>query len=531
MASWESVSEGERVRSLISAEPGASRRAAKTSPNRPTTSGAPSLNRPVIQGWETTTVAPFPLTTRKPAQRHSAPQGQHESSPGSSPCRRQGLESGEKPHESEKQSTRPEGARQRIIRNTYTYGGEGRICAVKSLSTGLITGYLYDAEGVRVIKGSLGTAVCPNSAASFAAVTAQYLLGPGGEQVTGLSGAGSWVHTNVWAAGKLDATYDTNGLHFHFSDPLGTRRVQVAGGGASPGCIENSFQSLPYGNGLTAYPGCESGDDATEHHFTGKERDSESGNDYFGARYYASTMGRFLSPDKPVDQHPEDPQSWNLYSYVRNNPLISIDQDGNYDCGQMTADQCTQFGNNLTAAQNQLATAHQNGTITDAQFKQGSDALGAYGTLNDHNGVTVNVGATGGYPGTTYVSNDGTVSAANPTGQNIQVTFNPRVFGGNSDALNGVIGHEGSHVGDGEAWAKAGFTDAARPTNFDTEFKAYGVTTIFGAAQGARSLLGTKPGDTTPHLIWLKNFSDDVNNAVRTNMDQSSLSELGGKGV
>jgi RHS repeat-associated protein len=30
---------------------------------------------------------------------------------------------------------------------------------------------------------------------------------------------------------------------------------------------------------------------------TGKERDSESGNDYFGARYYASTMGRFMSPD------------------------------------------------------------------------------------------------------------------------------------------------------------------------------------------------------------------------------------------
>jgi hypothetical protein len=50
----------------------------------------------------------------------------------------------------------------------------------------------------------------------------------------------------------------------------------------------------------------------------------------------------------------------------------------------------------------------------------------AYGTLNDHNGVTVNVSATGGYPGSTYVSSDGTVSTANPTGQNIQVTFNPR---------------------------------------------------------------------------------------------------------
>jgi RHS repeat-associated protein len=56
--------------------------------------------------------------------------------------------------------------------------------------------------------------------------------------------------------------------------------------------------------------------------FTGKERDSESGNDYFGARYYASSMGRWLSPDwsGPGDPVPyanfEDPQSLNLYSYV-----------------------------------------------------------------------------------------------------------------------------------------------------------------------------------------------------------------------
>lgn len=67
--------------------------------------------------------------------------------------------------------------------------------------------------------------------------------------------------------------------------------------------------------------------------FTGKERDAESGNDYFGARYYGSSMGRFMSPDPSglLAQHPEDPQSWNLYAYVRNNPLILIDPNG-LDC-------------------------------------------------------------------------------------------------------------------------------------------------------------------------------------------------------
>jgi RHS repeat-associated protein len=79
-------------------------------------------------------------------------------------------------------------------------------------------------------------------------------------------------------------------------------------------------------------------------------RESESGNDNFGARYYSSNLGRFMSPDEPnVDQDPTDPQSWNLYTYVRNNPLNNTDPngqpcirngDGNYvgDC-QSTGDE------------------------------------------------------------------------------------------------------------------------------------------------------------------------------------------------
>jgi RHS repeat-associated protein len=71
----------------------------------------------------------------------------------------------------------------------------------------------------------------------------------------------------------------------------------------------------------------------SRYHFTGKERDTESGNDYFGARYYASNMGRFMSPDPSglLAQRPEDPQSWNLYAYARNNPLIYLDPTG-LDC-------------------------------------------------------------------------------------------------------------------------------------------------------------------------------------------------------
>jgi RHS repeat-associated protein len=86
-------------------------------------------------------------------------------------------------------------------------------------------------------------------------------------------------------------------------------------------------------------------DDATEHHFTGKERDTESGNDYFEARYYASSMGRFLSPDWSAKAEPvpyaklDNPQSLNLYAYMMNNPLGGVDPDGHGGLSDILADQ------------------------------------------------------------------------------------------------------------------------------------------------------------------------------------------------
>jgi RHS repeat-associated protein len=77
--------------------------------------------------------------------------------------------------------------------------------------------------------------------------------------------------------------------------------------------------------------------------FTGKERDTESGLDYFGARYYSSTFSRFVTPDwasKPTAvpyAHFGNPQSLNLYSYVQNNPATLGDPDGHCDLCWMLA--------------------------------------------------------------------------------------------------------------------------------------------------------------------------------------------------
>ena len=129
------------------------------------------------------------------------------------------------------------------------------------------------------------------------------------------------------------ATYDgpggtaTVGYHFHLTDWLGTERMQTTAAGNQ----EETCTSYPFGDGLNCTG---QSADATEHHFTGKERDNESGNDYFGARYYGSSMGRFMSPDWSVKEEPvpyakmDDPQSLNLYAYLRDNPLAGVDADG-----------------------------------------------------------------------------------------------------------------------------------------------------------------------------------------------------------
>ncbi|HEX4019860.1 MAG TPA: RHS repeat-associated core domain-containing protein [Acidobacteriaceae bacterium] len=158
-----------------------------------------------------------------------------------------------------------------------------------------------------------------------------YVRGQGGEQMAeeamDANGNMAWQHTNVWANGTLIGTYDSNGLHFYLNDWLGTRRVQTD----YEGVTEQTCSSLPYGNGetcTTPFP--------TENLFTGKERDAESGNDYFGARYYESAMGRWLSPDWSDDPDPvpyadlSDPQTLNLYGYAHNNPLTLRDPDGHH---------------------------------------------------------------------------------------------------------------------------------------------------------------------------------------------------------
>lgn len=131
------------------------------------------------------------------------------------------------------------------------------------------------------------------------------------------------------------ATPETNGTSYLINDNLGTPRVILK----ADGSVRARHDYLPFGEELYASTGNRSTGqgynenllpaDKTRQKFTGYERDNETKLDFAKARYYSSLMGRFTSPDDFLnDTHPGEPQSWNLYAYVRNNPLSGTDPTG-----------------------------------------------------------------------------------------------------------------------------------------------------------------------------------------------------------
>jgi RHS repeat-associated protein len=174
------------------------------------------------------------------------------------------------------------------------------------------TNYYYDGDGNRVAKtsGSTGTL---------------YWRGPTGDPLSESSLAGVSQEEYIFLGGTRIARRDVSGdvVHYYFSDHLGSHGVVENATGST---CEQDIDYYPFGAVSNDY--CPS---VTQHYrFTGKERDSESGLDNFGKRYFGSSLGRFMTPDPPLmDQHIADPQSWNLYSYVRNNPLSFVDPTGN----------------------------------------------------------------------------------------------------------------------------------------------------------------------------------------------------------
>ena len=241
----------------------------------------------------------------------------------------------------------------------YAYDGENRLVSVDSGSDGGIRvrcrGKASEEDDGRVERG---LRVRPGGA------------GDGGDECDGGMESGK----SVCGAGGHVATYASNTTYFDLGDWLGTERVRTTAAGVK--C--ETVTSLAFGDGQAVTGSC---GDPSPLHFTGKQRDAESGLDNFGARYNSSSMGRFMSPDWSSTPaavpfaDPGNPQSFNLYSYVTNNPQNRTDPLGhNWFCTSGTASNCGHWtgtrgsaytnkqGNELTSNYTGLLAAEATGT-------------------------------------------------------------------------------------------------------------------------------------------------------------------------
>jgi RHS repeat-associated protein len=344
---------------------------------------------------------------------------------------------------------------------TYTYDAENRVISAYNQSNGTTT-YVYDAEGRRVRKKVNGVAT-------------DFLYDPNGKEIAAVNGSGAWLRGEVYGAGRHLATYYGGTTYFNFADHLGTERVRANMSAPPP---YETCTSLPFGDWLNC-----TGGDASPMHFTGQERDSESGLDNFGARYDSSSLGRFMTPD-PLGGSLADPQTLNKYAYVRNNPLNLTDPTGLYTCRDDPADGSSHCSSD---ADRQFELARQQ----DLQSKNNKDvvrAAQAYGDPNSSNGVTVgfaNLGRGGeGGIATSYLATD---SNDNPQAHS-DVTLNSNDLGkvgsnSVSTAFAADVGHEGSHVADAQdifksiiSGAGGNYTVGTIISQYSSEQRAYKVT-------------------------------------------------------
>jgi RHS repeat-associated protein len=228
----------------------------------------------------------------------------------------------------------------------YAFDAENRLISVDA---GVTATYIYDAQGNRVRKTT-----------PVASLDYLYDLAnrPFVEVTVPASGLGTWDRSEVFAGSRHLATYTggpTGATYNNFADALGTVHRRTTYAGATCETITN----LPFGDGQQTTGTC---GDPSPMHFTGKERDLESGLDNFGARYHASSLGRFMSPDPMhvMEQKKGDPQQWNMYTYVRNNPLRMVDANGKWP---------TEIHNQIIDKAFPGLSAHQRDILKSASYK------------------------------------------------------------------------------------------------------------------------------------------------------------------
>ena len=199
------------------------------------------------------------------------------------------------------------------------------------------TGFVYDLSG-NVITDNLGRTFDYDGenkqvkASASSGTVGEYFYDGDGKRVKKISAAETTVFVYD-ANGKTIAEYSTAlsqnpQISYLTSDHLGSPRITTDANGN----VIARHDYHPFGEEIatpqrTTALGYTT--DTVRKKFTGYERDTETELDFAQARFYSPTIGRFTVPDEIInDSVLQDPQSWNKYAYVRNNPIVIVDPTG-----------------------------------------------------------------------------------------------------------------------------------------------------------------------------------------------------------
>ncbi len=218
-------------------------------------------------------------------------------------------------------------------------------------------------------------------------VATRFEYGAGGELLAERDEATKAVTKEYfYKGGELLATTKNGGdYEYATADHLGSPRVWTDGSGNV--VVGGRHDYLPFGEELFAGYGTRTigqgyatstQADGQRKQYGAKERDNETGLDYFGARYFASVQGRFTSGDPVIvsARRMVNPQIWNSYSYVGNNPLNATDPTGEelVRLGQHTDEQIKQRQKEIDQEKKALK---QDKSLSKDQRKEREKALNA----------------------------------------------------------------------------------------------------------------------------------------------------------
>jgi RHS repeat-associated protein len=268
-------------------------------------------------------------------------------------------------------------------------------------------------------------------------------------------------------------------------------------------------------------------DDTVRKEFTGYELDIETELDFAQARMYASRNGRFTTGDPLLSTGTlSDPQTWNRYPFSLNRPTILKDPTGLYVCKNLTTTECDTFeAARLKAETNLVKLAEKykdKGGINSKEYKKAERALLAYGRRGDDNGVYIVKGGSDRGAVTPGVLQKKT--GMNPLGQTVNVTFKADSLDPSKELrLDEVVIHEGSHAADVSDWFKSGRLENPRFSQYNGEFEAYTVSSLYAEATG-RGTVGYDVDAPEPYtrfifpaVIWDQSWSDVDKETLRSN--------------